>query len=96
MTQHAKKKPRLSNPRPVVKFLVPNWGILYSRHWHKVVISARQPMYLAGQYDNPMPESTLSPGQGYRIWLQYLKFATFSAPLDSSCTILLTSFIIVL
>jgi hypothetical protein len=25
---------------------------------------------LAGRYDNPMPESTISPSQGLRIWLQ--------------------------
>jgi hypothetical protein len=54
---------------PVAKFLVPNLGDLvdtgigYSR--------SGMPAYsLAGQYDNPMPESTISPSQGLRIWLQ--------------------------
>jgi hypothetical protein len=36
----------------------------YSRLWHKVVVPARQATWLAGRYDNPMPESTLSPSQG--------------------------------
>ncbi len=45
--------------------------ILYSRLWHWIDVLACQPMYsLAGLYDNTVPESTISPSQGLRIWLQ--------------------------
>ncbi len=46
------------------KFLVPFcWGIYCSRLWHMVVKLAR--------YNNPMSESTISPGKGLRIWLLF-------------------------
>ncbi len=52
------------------KFLVPDRGIYCSRLLHyRVVVPARQPCSLAGRYNNPMPESTISPSQGLRIWL---------------------------
>jgi hypothetical protein len=35
---------------------------------------------LTGRYDNPMPESTISPSQGLRIWLQEWKPVAYSKP----------------
>ncbi len=32
---------------------------------HRVVVPARQATWLAGRYENPMPELTLSPSHGY-------------------------------
>jgi hypothetical protein len=52
------------------KFLVYERGIYCSRFLtYRVVVPARQPCSLAGRYNNPMPESTISPSQGLRIWL---------------------------
>ncbi len=44
---------------PVAKFLVPAWGVycIVDSLQHCVVVPACQP----GQYDNPVPETTLSP-----------------------------------
>ncbi len=44
----------------VANFLVLDWGDIAV--WHRL-------HRLAGRYDNPMPESTISPSQGLRILL---------------------------
>jgi hypothetical protein len=36
----------------------------YSQLWHRVVVPARQATWMAGRYENPLPELTLSPSQG--------------------------------
>jgi hypothetical protein len=57
---------------PVAKFLVPDWGdIVHSAtglSFHPASLCS-----LAGQYDNPRPESTIyPPSQGLRIGLSNL------------------------
>jgi len=46
---------------PVTKFIVPDWGIQLTREYGCLVAPACQPISsVAGRYDNPMPELTLS------------------------------------
>jgi len=49
------------------KFLVPDRGDVVDSSIGLSYRPARLHM-LAGRYDNPMPESTISPSQGLRIW----------------------------
>jgi hypothetical protein len=48
---------------PVAKFLIPDWGDIINSG---IGLSYRPARLhgLAGQYDNPMPESTISPPSG--------------------------------
>ncbi len=54
---------------PVAKFIVSDWG---DKVDSGVGLSYRRGQAtvhrLAGRYDNPMPESTISPSKGLRIW----------------------------
>jgi hypothetical protein len=50
----------------VAKFLVPDWEVLVD----SCIGLSHRPARLhrmAGRYDNPMPESTISPSEGLRI-----------------------------
>ncbi len=53
---------------PVAKFLVHDWGDIVDSGIGLSYRPARLHR-LAGRYDNPMSESTISPSQGLRIWL---------------------------
>ncbi len=58
------------------KFFVPDWGdIVDSGIW--LSFRPARLLRLAGRYDNPMQESTISPapGKGLRIWPQMAKSA---------------------
>ncbi len=75
LTEHT---PRYTQFSPVAKCLVPDWGDIVDSGI-RLSYHTGPPGYiwLAGRYDNPMPESTKStmsiyPRQGLRIWLLIL------------------------
>ncbi len=51
---------------PVIKFIVPDWGDKVSSGIGLAYRPARLHR-LAGRYDNPVPESSKSPGKGYEL-----------------------------
>ncbi len=55
--------------KSIAKFLIPDLGDIVDS---TIGLSYRPDSLcsLAGRCDNPMPESTISPSQGLRIWLQ--------------------------
>ncbi len=63
-----KRWPRAAIPVPVAKFIVPYEG---KKVDYGIGLSYRPARLhrLAGRYDNPVPELTLSPRQGQWIWL---------------------------
>ena len=50
------------------KFLIPDWGIQYSRIQHRLHSRPARLHWLAGENENPIRESTISISQGLRIW----------------------------
>jgi hypothetical protein len=55
---------RKKKDSPVAKLIVPDLGIKLTPALGLSYRPARLHTVLAGRYDNPMPESTLSPSQG--------------------------------
>jgi hypothetical protein len=53
---------------PEATFLVPDWGIESTLAYRGVVPARQAVCSQADRHDNPMPESTISPSQGLRIW----------------------------
>ncbi len=55
----------------VAKFVVPDWRVIVDSGMGLLSYRPARLHRLAGRYENPMPESTISPSQGLRIGLQH-------------------------
>ncbi len=58
------------------KFIVPDCGDKFDFGIGLSSLARARLYRLAGRYDNPMPDSTMSPIQGLCIWLEYHSFSS--------------------